>query len=401
MKILVVSHYYWPEQFPVTAVCEGLVARGHEVTVLTGLPNYHTGAVDDEYRMGRNRTQTHNGVEIIRVPVIGRGSGAFRLALNYYSFSFAACRKTIFLDGDFDAVYVYQVSPITMVEPAVRYKKRYGAPLLVYCCDLWPESMKALLGDRLPSLVQAYKGISRRLYQAADRLVVQSEAFPQYFQEVLEMPADKISYCPQFATDEGLEGLPRTPHEGTNFLIAGNMGRVQDIPVIIDAVKDMRHQQGFQVHFVGDGSRYEETKSMVGELGLNDRVVLHGRKPKAEMPAFYSMADACILALNGDSWIGTTVPTRLQGYMAAGMPVLAAVGGGARAVIEGSGCGCAVDAGDAKGLAALMDDFIEGAGDFSSCGKKGRAYYERHFTLRSFLDTLESTLFDMIERKAS
>ena len=90
--------------------------------------------------------------------------------------------------------------------------------------------MKALLGDRLPSLVQAYKGISRRLYQAADRLVVQSEAFPQYFQEVLEMPADKISYCPQFATNEGLEGLPRTPHEGTNFLIAATWAEFRISP---------------------------------------------------------------------------------------------------------------------------------------------------------------------------
>lgn len=123
MKVLVVSQYYWPEHFQVTDECEELVARGHEVTVLTGLPNYPSGRIPKEYRKGQNRRQEKAGVKIIRAGLIERGSNPMQLALNYHSFAFAASRLVSSLESDFDVVYVPEISPVTMIEPAVRYKK--------------------------------------------------------------------------------------------------------------------------------------------------------------------------------------------------------------------------------------------------------------------------------------
>lgn len=399
MRILVVTQYYWPEYFQVTAECEDLVRRGHAVTVLTGLPNYPSGVIPGEYRRGRNRRQSHNGVDIIRVPLVARGKNPARLALNYHSFSWFSKREVSKLSPEYDVVYVPEISPVTMIAAAVQYKKRHNVPLLVYCCDLWPESLKNVLGNRGELIIRLYGQISRRLYSAADLLPVQSPAFSQYLGQVHGISADKTPFLPQFGDSEYLEMDFDVPHEGVNFLVLGNMGRAQDIPVILDAVLRMKHRDGFKIHFVGDGSCFSETEAFVSAHGLSDRVVLHGRKPHEMMPEYYRIADACILALNGDTWIGSTIPSRLQGYMAAGKPVLAAINGGSQTVISESGCGAFVCAGDSRGLANLLDDFIRSPSSYAMCGGKARSYFRSNFSREHHMDVLERMLLRLCEEK--
>lgn len=395
MKILVVTQYYWPEYFQVTAECEELAQRGHSVTVLTGLPNYPSGVIPKEYRYGRNRTQLRNGVEIIRVPLIARGKNPVRLAFNYHSFAWFSKRAAGKLPDDFDVVYVPEISPVTMIEAAALYKKRHGTPLLVYCCDLWPESLKNILGNHGKPIVDFYGKISKRLYSEADLLPVQSPAFSQYLERVHGIPAEKTPFLPQFGDSEYLSMNFNVAHEGINFLVMGNMGRAQDIPVILNAVLKMSHKRGFTVHFVGDGSCFEETKSFVRANGLSDRVILHGRKPHEDMPGYYENADACILTLNGDTWIGSTVPSRLQGYMAAGKPVIAAINGGAQTIIAKSNCGAFTGAGDVDGLALLLDDYISFPGKYERCGENGRSFFESNFSREHHIDELEKMLISL------
>lgn len=399
MKILVVSQYYWPEHFQITDECEELVARGHEVTVLTGLPNYPSGTIAEGYRRGLNRSQVRGGVEIKRVPLVARGSSPIRLGLNYHSFSWFAKRAVRSLAPDFDVVYVPEISPVTMIEPGALYKELYGAPLFVYCMDLWPESLKNVLGSRLPSVVRRYEGISRRLYKAADVLAVQSPAFVEYLRDLHGVDESKMVYLPQFADSGYLDGDFNEAHEGVNFLVMGNMGRAQDIPVLLEAVDMMGARSGFAVHFVGSGSCFEQTENEIRRRGLGDRVVLHGARPYGEMASFYAVADACLLALNGDTWIGTTIPSRLQGYMAAGKPVFAAANGGAASVIKESACGNAVRAGDSAGLARLMDDFVSNPESYRDCGSRARSYFSKNFKKEIHMDRLEGILLRLAERK--
>nr|WP_281421146.1 glycosyltransferase family 4 protein [Gordonibacter massiliensis (ex Traore et al. 2017)] len=172
----------------------------------------------------------------------------------------------------------------------------------------------------------------------------------------------------------------------------GNIGRAQSIPCILEAVAKMRHDNGFAVHFVGDGACLQEARDLVRRYSLEDRVVFHGRRPFSEMPSYYQMADACLLALDGSTWVGATLPSRLQGYMAAGKPIIAAINGGARHVIEESGCGRAVDAGDSDGLAALMDGFVDDPEAYSACGGAGRRYFREHFMKEQHMDAIEGLL---------
>ena len=141
MKLLVVCQYYYPENFQVTPICEQLAQDGYEVTVLTGLPNYPTGVIPPEYRTGR-WDEVIRGVRVIRCHEIGRKTGPLFLALNYLSYCLSSALMVGKLPIDFDAVLVYQLSPVFMALAGKKYAKKRGVPLCIYCCDIWPESLK-------------------------------------------------------------------------------------------------------------------------------------------------------------------------------------------------------------------------------------------------------------------
>src|SRR4051794_1471119 len=121
MKILVVCQYYYPEPFRISDICESLVKKGHDVTVLTGLPNYPEGRVLDEYRKGNKRKEVLNGVKILRSFEIGRGNSSLKLFLNYLSYTVSGSLKALFMKEEFDVVLVNQLSPVIMGIPAIVY----------------------------------------------------------------------------------------------------------------------------------------------------------------------------------------------------------------------------------------------------------------------------------------
>lgn len=404
MRILAVCQRYWPEQFQITAICEELVARGHDVTVLCGLPNVgvpggEPGRVPEEYRHGRNRDQERNGVTIRRSFEIGRRTGVLWRTLNYYSFWKSAERSVMQLEGRYDVVFAYQLSPAMMTVPAVKYGRRTGTPVFLYCCDLWPESMKAALGDRGGAIVRHFGRVCRHMYEEADRIGIQSPSFASYFEREHGIPKDRIVYFPHFATDVAGEdgGVPLEPHKGVNLVFMGNMGAVQGIGWMIDAMAYLEDVNGLRLHFVGDGSELAHAREHVRRLGLGERVFFHGRYPFEEMVRWYAVADVCLLALDDSTEIGLTVPSKLQGYMAAGRPVVGAVSGGARFIIEDAGCGVAVNPGDVNALAAAVRELAEDPALREAGGRRARFYYEENFTKRAYVDRLETELAALAE----
>lgn len=402
MRILVVCQRYWPEQFQIAAICEELVERGHEVTVLCGLPNVgvagcEPGRVLEDYRRGRNHEQDHNGVHIIRSFEIGRREGVLWRTLNYYSFWKSAKRKARKLEGSFDVVLAYQLSPAMMAIPAVEYGRHSGKPVFLYCCDLWPESMKATLGDRCGAIVSHFGRVCRRMYERTDRIGIQSPGFAGYFKREHGIPESKLVYLPHFATDVAGEkgGVPLVSHEGVNLVFMGNLGAVQGIDWMIDAADRLRDIGGLQLHFVGDGSELLCAKERVNQFGLGNRVFFHGRYPSEEMVRWYELADICLLALDDSTDIGLTIPSKLQGYMAAGRPVVGAVSGGSRFVIEDSGCGIAVKPGDVRAFANAIKELVDDPERREDCGRSARSYYEENFSKVAFIGRLETELIEL------
>lgn len=388
MKILVVCQYYYPEQFRINDICEQLVAEGHSVTVLTGLPNYPQGEVPYEYKWGKKRKEIVNGVKIIRSFEVPRGNGAIRLGLNYLSYMFSASLKIFFMKKDFDVIFVYQLSPVTMAFPAIIAKKITKLPLYLYSCDIWPDSMKNIISNESNIIYRLLKKISTYIYSQSDGIGITSAPFFHYFNTVHSISMDKISYIPQHAEETYLSINEPEDNGVVDFVFMGNIGIAQDIDCIIDAIQELKSDFKFKVHFVGDGSYLENSKLIVNEKRLSNHVVFHGRHPLEEMPKFYKLADACLLTLKGDSLVGQTMPSKLQGYMAAGRPVIGAINGAAQEVIRESQCGVCVNASDYKALAEVMKDFIEQPDKYKDYGENGRKYFVDNFTKKIYMEKL-------------
>ncbi|MGB7604956.1 MAG: glycosyltransferase family 4 protein [Lutisporaceae bacterium] len=399
MKILVVCQYYYPEQFRINDICEELVKDGHSVTVLTGLPNYPKGKIPKEYCWGRKRKEIINGVKVLRSFEIGRKSGIIGITLNYASYMLSASIKALSMKKDFDIVFIYQLSPVTMALPGIIMKKRSRNPLYLYCCDIWPESMKNILPGEKSFVFKLVKKFSKYLYSHCDAITVTSKPFIKYFNEEHSISTERISYIPQHAEDIYLQMDFSPADDIVDFVFMGNIGIAQDIECILDAVEIIKHVPKFKVHFVGDGSYLNNSKTLAEKKGLDDIVIFHGRHSLEKMPKFYKLADACLLTLKAENLIGLTMPSKLQGYMAAGKAVIGAINGAAQEVIKESECGLCVNASDSKALAEVMKDFIENPNKYKNCGEKGREYFRKHFTKDIFMEKLEKELNRLAEEK--
>lgn len=389
MKILVVSQYYYPETFRINDVCAYLAQEGHDVTVLTGLPNYPEGKIKSEYRFFKRRKEVINGVKVIRVPLIARGKSKYRLLLNYFSFAFFGSIRAFFL-SNYDYVYSYEVSPITQVIPAFFVRKK--GKLIINCLDLWPESITAIGMKTEGTIYNAIKRLSSWIYKKGDIIVTPSKGFKEYLVNTCNVEASRIQYIPQHAEKDYLSVNEKIVfNDGVlHLLFAGNIGRAQNLDIIIDALCELEPHIKAQivVDIVGDGSYKEALQQRVVEKNVSDCVIFHGRCDVQEVIHYYNQADACLMTLEPNSFVSKTVPAKLQGYMASGRPIIGAINGSAAEMIRETGCGVVVSGDDAKGLAHLMRQFVEKRDTFVQYGQNGRRYFKQHFTIEEHVKQL-------------
>ena len=399
MKILVFCQYYYPENFQINDICEQLAHDGNDVTVITGLPNYPSGIIPDEYKYGQKRDEIINGVHVIRCFEIGRRKGTLGLAVNYLSYCISATFMAKRLPDDFDVVFVYQLSPVLMAIPGIKYARKNKTPLLLYCCDLWPESMKLIVKKERSFFFQIIKKISTSIYMDCSRILTQSSSFVSYMERVHMISSDKLSYLPAFASDDYLEAN-FTPDDSTvDFIFLGNVGIAQNLEEVIEAVATLGALQRFILHIVGDGSSLAGLKLKVSNMGLDEKVRFYGRRPVEEMPNLYKLADACIVSLKSDNLTGLTLPSKVQGYMAAGKPIIGMIDGPAKEVIQKSGCGICVPSGDVQGMSNAMREFITHKDRYKNCGANGRKYFADHFSKRVFMSTLYNELNELRSKR--
>ena len=396
MNILIVSQYYYPEQFQINEIAPELVRRGHSVTVLCGIPNYPKGEIFPGYDDASKLEETISGVRVIRVRQKPRGYNPFSLLLNYWTFVRKANKRIESLDGEYDVILGYQLSPVTSMLPAVKYAKWKHKPLLLYVLDIWPVSGQAHLPVKNGLIYKWLAKVSRNIYNSASRIIVTSKPFIGYLNTVDRVPETNIAYLPQHADTTMLDmDLEKEDTDTTHFMFAGNLGAGATLEVVINAAALLDKKLNYQVHFVGDGSQRSKLESLAAENGLIDRIIFHGNKSRSEMPDFYRMADALLITLRGNNEVGNTMPGKLQMYMTTGKPILGAINGAAREVIAESKSGKCVGAGDVQGLADIMHDFITNRADYNSCGENARRYFKENFTLEKFISVLETELFNL------
>lgn len=401
MDILVVCQYYYPEPFRITDICESLVKSGHNVTVLTGLPNYPEGYILDDYRYGKKRNEIINGVKVIRCFEIGRGKSKLKLFLNYFSYTISATLKALFIKEEFDVILVNQLSPVMMGIPAIAYKKKHHKKMLLYCLDLWPDSLAAG-GIKEDSIIyKIFYKISKWIYNSADTILVTSSMFKDYFKDVLEITNIEIKHLPQYAEDLFIQNENESSGYSAvqdnskkyNFVFAGNIGDMQSVETIIKAANELQKYSNILFHIVGDGSKLDDCKQLANDLKLSN-VIFYGRRPLDEMPEFYGMADAMLVTLKDNKILSYTLPGKVQTYMAAGKPIIGSINGETKRVIEQAGCGLCCEAEDYKGLADLILEFCNNDKK-DNMAMNARKYYFENYSKERFMSILEHELTNL------
>ncbi|HEU4775338.1 MAG TPA: glycosyltransferase family 4 protein [Telluria sp.] len=358
MRVLVVSQYFWPENFRINDMVAELVERGHEVTVLTGYPNYPSGALFPDFVADRSAFDWYAGARIVRVPLLARGQGSVRLLLNYCSFAVSATVLGLWkLRGrPYDVIFCYQLSPITVGVPAAAMRAVKRAPLLMWVLDLWPETLQAIGVVKSPKALAAVGALVRFVYRRCDLILAQSRSFMPLIR-ARAGGAARVAYFPSWA--EALfqapapAPAPEVPAAPGVFsvMFAGNVGDAQDFPAILDAAELLKDDAGIRWLIVGDGRRSDWVAEQVRARGLEQRVLLLGRYPVERMASFFRHADALLLSLKDEPIFAMTIPGKLQSYLAAGQPVIAMLNGEGADVVARAGAGLTCAAGDHRGLA--------------------------------------------------
>ncbi|MGZ6274490.1 MAG: glycosyltransferase family 4 protein [Syntrophales bacterium] len=404
MKILVVCQYYAPEPFRISDICESLVSMGHEVVVLTGTPNYPTGKIYPGYEWFRKCLEIVSGVKVVRVPVVPRGQSRIQLLMNYLSFALISCIWVGFFKHNFDVVYVHQLSPITMALPALLFKKITGKRVLLYCLDIWPESIVAANITRSSPVYSLLLGVSRWIYHEVDSVCVSSLSFIQYLKESIKLDIEDKNYLPQFAEDLYMS-VPsddlQSPEGPVCLLFAGNIGEMQSVETIIRAASKLKDLENVQWHIVGDGSARKKCENMTRELRLTNHVFFYGQRPATEMPAFFSKASALLVTLKRHDYISYTLPGKVQSYMAAGKPIIGAIDGDAKKIIEESGCGLCCEAENHEALAKLIRQFVSEPWKVKLYSSNSLKYYNENFRKSVFMRHLVSKLQNLCGQNPS
>ena len=391
MKILVVCQHYYPEPFRLPDICETLVERGHSVTVITGTPNYPEGEIYKGYENGCRRDEIIGGVRVHRCPLIPRKTGTIFRVLNYYSFAISSWWYALNLKEDFDVAFVNQLSPVMMAQAALSWAKRNGKKCVLYCLDQWPESLLAGGIKKDSAVYKVFLKISRRIYRSADDLMVSSRGFVSYFDKVLGLGHRTIRYLPQYAEDM-FDDVPAADagKEQVDFMFAGNVGALQSVETIVEAAKLLQSEMKIHLHVVGGGIALDGCKALAEGL---TNITFHGRRDLSEMPAFYAMADAMLITMKDDPVLSSTLPGKVQTYMAAGKPVVGAIGGETAIVVnEEAKCGICTQPENAQALADAIRCIADDGQFRTRCGENARNYYQAHFRKEQFFATLEKAL---------
>lgn len=403
MRLLIVTQYFWPENFRINDLVAELVRRGHEVTVLTGKPNYPDGNIFSEFSKNPSSFDLYEGARVVRVPMLPRGQGGLKLILNYLTFALSASflGPLRLRSCQFDAIFTCQLSPVTVGISAAVMRAVKKAPMAFWVLDLWPETLQAIGVVRSKILLHLVGKLVACIYKRCDLILAQSKSFVPAIAHYAGREA-RIEYFPSWSdlvfNAEDVEATTEIPvKQGSfNILFAGNIGEAQDFPAILAAAERLKDYPNIRWLIVGDGRMAGWVAEEIKARGLEACVSMLGRYPVERMPSFFKHADALLVSLKNEPIFALTIPGKLQSYLAAGIPVLAMLNGEGADVIRNANAGLACPAGDAQRLArAVLELAAMSKDERLQLGKNGRAYAQKEFNREVLMNRLEGWLVEL------
>ena len=398
MKILLLTQWFEPEPcFKGLSFARELQRSGHEVSVLTGFPNYPGGKVYPPYQIRLWQRDVMDGISILRVPLYpSHDRSAFRRILNYCSFALAAAVGIFTLPRP-DVVYAYSPPPTTAMGAVLLLAFR-RVPFVLDVQDMWPDTLDATGMVRHAALFHLIERWLRLVYRSAARVVVLSEGFKRILVE-RGVPAERIRVIPNW-TDESMPAiLPSSPPSDDghfNIVYAGNLGLAQDLGVVIEAARRLQ-KTAPQVRFLiaGDGVNAAELRAAVETEAL-ENISFLGRLPMTQMPDLFARAQALLVHLRDEPIFRVTIPSKTQAYLRAGKPILMGVRGDAAKLVEQAGAGLAFEPGDATALEnAVLQITPLSPERRNAMGNSGADYYRRFLSMEAGARAF-SALFEQV-----
>lgn len=400
-SILVISQYFYPEQFRINDICKEWVKRGYEVTVVTGIPNYPQGKFYRGYGLFKRRREVYEGVHIIRLPLIPRGNNNLLLVCNYFSFVVSGWFWSLFTKIKAEQVFIFEVSPMTQALPGVWYGKRRKVPCSIYVQDLWPENVEVVTGIQNKKIIDAIDRMVDYIYQNCKYIFATSPSFVSRLEErdsVYQNNLSKVIYWPQFAEDFYKPLLKEksadSSEECFKVIFTGNIGYAQGLDILPKAAVLLKKQRiGCKFYIVGNGRYQREFRKDIDKNRVEDMFCLLGRKSPEEIPKYLANCDAAFLSFADHSLFRMTIPAKLQSYLACGIPVIAAASGETERIIKEAGAGVVSQIGDAEDLVKKILFLVKCTSEErQKMGQNALDYYKREFDRKKLLDKIEEYL---------
>ena len=403
MNILIVTHYFHPENFRINDLAIELKNKNHKVSVLTPIPNYPEGKFYVGYGIFRKRKEYWNGINIYRSLLIPRGAGSnISLAISWISSILGNLFTSLFiLNNSFDLIFVFGPSPFTICLPAIFIKKIKRIPICFWVQDLWPESVSSAGKLKTVLLPKLLMPLVKFTYNNCDMILVSSPGFIKSIADK-EINRRKIKYFPQWAepvfkpissTDKKLPGVPENSFV---IMFAGNIGEAQDFESIIKAAHKLSEHKTIHWVIIGSGRKEKWVKENILKLCIEDVFHMIGKYPIKKMPEFYSQASAMLISLKREYIFSLTIPAKLQTYLASAKPVIAMIDGATAELVRESKSGLVCNSGNADQLAnnvlrmSEMTDY-----EIKRMATNAHNLYMKEFNRDVLLNRLESIFFNL------
>lgn len=403
-RVLIITQWFDPEPtFKGLLFSKELVARGFDVEVITGFPNYPGGKLYEGYRIKLFQKEMIEGVSITRVPLFpSHDKSKLGRIANYISFSFSSLIYGLFFARRPDVIYAYH-PPLTVSVSALIIKLFRRVPVVLDIQDMWPDTLRAtgmLSNSRLLGFISS---ICNVIYSFVTKIVVLSPGFKNLLIE-RGVPDSKIEIVYNWADEELLRNVTgEMPEkisnlEGFKILFAGNVGKAQSLNVILDAAHLLK-DEALKIHFLvlGQGLELDDLKIRANQLNLNNVHFLPAVLME-KVGDFLGSADALLIHLNSDPLFEITIPGKTQAYMAVGKPIIMGVNGDASNLVLRADCGICFEPENsvalAKAVKALM---LLDPTDIHRLGKNAERFYDENLSVKVGVDSFEKVFNEVID----
>jgi len=349
-KILIVTEYFYPEEFKINEIALEWKKKGYEVDVLTQNPTYPAGKTFDGYKNRWFSHEQYHGMNVYRVKAVtGYRESLFKKLLKYFTFMTLGSIVALRIGKKYDYIFGFNMSALTGMVPVVIIKKIYKKPVTFWAQDIWPDSVYAYGFKKTKVLSFFLDKFVTFMYHNIDAIAISGKGFESKLRPYAKSDL-KFNYLPNWADelDMSMKAARFSDDKKIHFTFAGNVGKVQNLDNIIQAFNtlDEKYQKQIQLNIIGDGSALDELK----ELNKKENVIFHGRKPRKDMAMYYKASDFLIVSLTDKPIFSITVPAKTQTYIAAKKPIIGIIKGDGAEIIKDNSLGLCAEPNDIEDI---------------------------------------------------